>query len=305
MIKAFLLRGTGFSVDYDLPKEINQARKSLWNELKSIKSKSLRANVQSIHPAKLVVDGRVVCDKLPHWSDALRRNRLGDFTHVDDSVFFERPGVNMSTQPSTVFDLGRDRQGSDAWKNDSMSICSDQGSVCDMPVNVATRSSERPNANSDQAGTIDSEQESLTVHADTQPPPLESTSAQQALNINDIFEGGVDKLPPLPPSPENPKANQIVSETVDLHSSSSQNNISELFRPYNILNKSTNSTENINKQTRSKSENPERGHVSRAMERGIRRRPSLSVDRRSATSGTSNTGKPNCDKNRPTGDKIV
>ena len=61
--------------------------------------------------------------------------------------------------------------------------------------------------------------------------------------------------------------------------------------------------ENIHKQIRSKSENPERGHVSRAMEPGIRRRPSLSVDRRSATSGTSNTGKPSYDKNRPTGDK--
>ena len=113
--------------------------------------------------------------------------------------------------------------------------------MCDMRVNVATNSSERPNANSDQAGTIDSE--SLTVHVDTQPPLLESTSAQQALNISDIFEGGVDKLPPLPPSPEYLKANQIVSETVDLPSSSSQNNISELFRPYNILNKLTNSSE--------------------------------------------------------------
>ena len=176
---------------------INQIRKSLWNELKSIKSKSPRANVQIIYPAKLVVDGRVVCDKLPDWSDALRGNRLGDFIHVDDSVLFERPGVNMSTQPRKVFDLARDRQGSDAWENDSMSICSDQGPVCDMRVNVATSSSERPNANSDQAGTTDSEQESLTVHADTQQPPLESTSAQQALNIRDNFEGSVDKVTTL------------------------------------------------------------------------------------------------------------
>ena len=85
-------------------------------------------------------DERVVFDKFPDWSDALRGNRLRDFTHVDDSVLFERPSVNMSTQPSAIFDLARDSQGSDAWENDYMSICSDHGSVCDMRVNVATSS---------------------------------------------------------------------------------------------------------------------------------------------------------------------
>ena len=31
MSKAFLLKGTPFSVDYDLPKEINEVKKALWS----------------------------------------------------------------------------------------------------------------------------------------------------------------------------------------------------------------------------------------------------------------------------------
>ena len=62
MRKAFLLKGTPFSVDYDLPKEINEARKALWSELKCIKSQHPGAKVQIVYPAKLLVDGKVVLD---------------------------------------------------------------------------------------------------------------------------------------------------------------------------------------------------------------------------------------------------
>lgn len=40
MSSAFLLRGKPFSVDYDLPKEINEARKPLWSELKKISQRT-------------------------------------------------------------------------------------------------------------------------------------------------------------------------------------------------------------------------------------------------------------------------
>ena len=116
MSRAFLLRGTPFSVDYDLPKEISQPRKDLWNELKSIKSRRPGANVQILYPAKLMVDGRV--DKFRDWFEALRGNRLGDFSHVDSSVLFEQPGVlNLCTQVSSSHGLSRDRQVGDTWEN--------------------------------------------------------------------------------------------------------------------------------------------------------------------------------------------
>ena len=63
MSKAFLLKGTPFSVDYDLPKEINEARKALWSELKCFKSRHPGAKVQIVYPAKLLVDGKVVLDQ--------------------------------------------------------------------------------------------------------------------------------------------------------------------------------------------------------------------------------------------------
>ena len=129
MSKSFLLKGTPFSVDYDLPKEINQARKSLWTELKSIKSRRPRANVQIIYPAKLVVGGRVVCDKFPDWSEALRRDRIGDFSHIDSSVVFDQPGANMSTQLCADIGMSRVRLGGDTWESESMDVCSGNGSV--------------------------------------------------------------------------------------------------------------------------------------------------------------------------------
>ena len=90
MSKAFLLKRTPFSVDFDLPKEINEARKALWSELKYIKSRNPRAKVQIVYPAKLLVDGKVICDQFPEWAAALKGDRLGDFAYVNDCVLFER-----------------------------------------------------------------------------------------------------------------------------------------------------------------------------------------------------------------------
>ena len=51
MRNAHLLRRTPFSVDYDFPKEISTARKVLWNEIKSIKSRQPNAKCQIVYPA--------------------------------------------------------------------------------------------------------------------------------------------------------------------------------------------------------------------------------------------------------------
>lgn len=73
MSRAHLLKSTPFSVGYDLPKEINEARKKLWVELKSIKNSKPSAKYQILYPAKLIVDGKLVRDEFPDWGDVLHR----------------------------------------------------------------------------------------------------------------------------------------------------------------------------------------------------------------------------------------
>ena len=87
MSNAHLLRGTPFSVDHDLPKEIDAARKLLWEEIKSIKRSKPSAKCQIVYPAKLLVDGKIVRDEFPDWSEAMKGSRLGDFSHIDERVF--------------------------------------------------------------------------------------------------------------------------------------------------------------------------------------------------------------------------
>ena len=76
MSRAYMLKRTSFSVGYDLPKEINEARKRLWQEVKTIKARRPSAKYQIIYPAKLLVEGKVVRDEFPDWNDAMKGSRL-------------------------------------------------------------------------------------------------------------------------------------------------------------------------------------------------------------------------------------
>ena len=87
MSNAHLLKGTPYSVDRDLPKEINVARKRLWSEVKFIKERNPRAKCQIIYPAKLLVDGKLVRNEFPDWSEALKGDRMGDFSHINEPRF--------------------------------------------------------------------------------------------------------------------------------------------------------------------------------------------------------------------------
>ncbi|MCG8034647.1 MAG: hypothetical protein JAZ03_21090, partial [Candidatus Thiodiazotropha taylori] len=60
MNRAHQLRNTPFSIGYDLPKEIKDARKRLWEEVKRIKQTSPRIKFQILYPAKLMVEGKIV-----------------------------------------------------------------------------------------------------------------------------------------------------------------------------------------------------------------------------------------------------
>ena len=81
--RAHMLRNAPFSVGFDLLKEINEARKKLWAELKSIRSTQPRVKFQILYPAKLIVEGKLKRDDFPDWGSALYRSRMADFTHID------------------------------------------------------------------------------------------------------------------------------------------------------------------------------------------------------------------------------
>ena len=99
MSRAYMLKNSQFSVGYDLPKEINEARKRLWEETKYIKSKQPRSKCQIVYPAKLIVDGKVYRDEFPQWNDAVRGNRLIDFTHIDkNDPIFEQTSLHDRLQ---------------------------------------------------------------------------------------------------------------------------------------------------------------------------------------------------------------
>lgn len=95
MERAYVLKNTRFSIGYDLSKEINVARKKLWDELKAIKSRQPGAKTQIIYPAKLVVDSKVVRDEFPDWNEAMRCSRLSDFSHTDKNFTFDQPSLNL------------------------------------------------------------------------------------------------------------------------------------------------------------------------------------------------------------------
>ena len=115
MSKVFLLKGTSFSVDYDLPKDINEARKALWSELKHIESPNPKAKVQIVYPAKLLVDSKVVRDQLPEWAAALKGDRLGDCAYVNENALFERPNPSDFTHRSSTVEMPRDNPVNNEW----------------------------------------------------------------------------------------------------------------------------------------------------------------------------------------------
>ena len=72
------LSGTRFGIDRDHPKEISAARKRLWSRFKQEKSNP-RSKVKLVYPAKLVVNGQVLADEFPDWSDVMSMDRCDLF----------------------------------------------------------------------------------------------------------------------------------------------------------------------------------------------------------------------------------
>lgn len=102
MHNAKKLKNTPYSVDYDLPKEIQTARKMLWPVYKQCRSENPRANVKLVYPARLLVDGRLVQDELPEWNRYVHANRLPDIAnvpHIHVSNSHNRNDTDMQRRP--------------------------------------------------------------------------------------------------------------------------------------------------------------------------------------------------------------
>ena len=71
-----MLKGKTISIDDDFLKEIQEARSTLWSLYKRMKGDNPEAKIQTVYPAKLLKNGRLVKDELIEWSSSINNNRL-------------------------------------------------------------------------------------------------------------------------------------------------------------------------------------------------------------------------------------
>jgi len=99
MSNARMLRGKPFSIDYDYPREIHEARSRLWPMYKQGKRDSPDARLTIAYPAKLIKNGLVINDELPEWSKNIGSNRLTQIKHIYlDSDIGYVPDRHSTTQ---------------------------------------------------------------------------------------------------------------------------------------------------------------------------------------------------------------
>lgn len=267
MSRANMLRNTPFSVSYDLPKEINEARKKLWDELRSIKESKPRANFQILYPAKLIVDGKLVRDEFPDWHDVLHRSRTSDFVHIDNSVSYEQPQNTaelptrdrvMFTNTSTCTTVNGNSSGT----RDELNIHTGRGKVTE-----AINSPQLLNTESTQGwGLMDDDEPWDTQSTDTQTT---SVHKPMSTEISSDLSSGT-------PAPE------IIHAAADVHADQNTQKPQPLlqplsqgfsYRPYDIDN-----TISQNSSEQSQQNNPAE-RLSRQKVRAERRKQSISNTR--------------------------
>ena len=84
MSRARMLKNTPFSIDFDLPREIQAARSKLWPLYKELKRTNPGAKVMIAYPAKLIMNQRLVKDEMPEWGKYINYNRLSAVEYIDN-----------------------------------------------------------------------------------------------------------------------------------------------------------------------------------------------------------------------------
>ena len=72
---AHMLKGTPYGISRDYPQEITHARQKLWPQYKAARENPLN-RVTIGYPAKLIVNGVVVCDLFPEWNSVNKGSRI-------------------------------------------------------------------------------------------------------------------------------------------------------------------------------------------------------------------------------------
>ena len=85
MGNARLLRNTSYSISRDHPPEIAKARQKLWPQFKAARINQFN-RVSIGYPAKLIVNGTVVCDMFPEWDSIMRGSRVSLHNQPGDSI---------------------------------------------------------------------------------------------------------------------------------------------------------------------------------------------------------------------------
>lgn len=78
--RAYMLKGSQYSINRDFPVEIANARKSLWPTFKAIRNKNRDSKVVMGFPAKIIKDGEVILDRFPEWDTILGESSVAQTT---------------------------------------------------------------------------------------------------------------------------------------------------------------------------------------------------------------------------------
>ena len=73
---AYKLKNTPYSINRDYPKEIADARKVLWPEVKRMRQHNPEVKINIVYLARIVKDGKVVADMFPNWNKIMHRDRI-------------------------------------------------------------------------------------------------------------------------------------------------------------------------------------------------------------------------------------
>ena len=95
---AYMLRGSGYSVTRDYPKEIVSARQRLMPRFRTERLNGQKVSIE--YPARLVVNGRTVADEFPEWYQILEYDRFqlssGNFSHPNSTQRAREPRTTQS-----------------------------------------------------------------------------------------------------------------------------------------------------------------------------------------------------------------
>lgn len=146
MSKAYRLKGSGYGIDRDYPREITDARKKLYPAFKLARETGKKPSIK--YPARLVVDGKTQQDEIPDWYDTMQGNRLG--------MLNDLPRGTYST--STIADTGTNAQRQSA-------------PVAHLAQSPSMSSSSRPSRQNGPTYSQPQHQTMIGQHFNSRPPP--------------------------------------------------------------------------------------------------------------------------------------